>query len=69
MATISVNVDKQSIGKGEFECAKCGSTQSYEDFKKTTTTRLFSLIPIGTKEKSYRKCKGCKDKTDIATTA
>ena len=65
MATISVNVSKDKLGSGEFECKKCGSTQSYEDTRKTTITRLFSIIPIKTKIKDTRKCGGCKDKTEI----
>ena len=69
MATINVSVKKNSLGSGEFECAKCGSTQSYEDTRKTTVTSLFGIIPIKTKHKDTRKCGGCKDKTELKAEA
>ena len=49
MATIDISVNKDSIGKGDFDCTKCGSSQAYEDTRKTTITRLLSLIPIKAK--------------------
>lgn len=69
MATINMRVTKDSLGKGDFDCPKCGSSQSYADTRKTTVTSLFGLIPISTKHKDTRKCGGCGTKTELKAAA
>ncbi|MEO9532341.1 MAG: hypothetical protein ABJG68_08580 [Crocinitomicaceae bacterium] len=68
MATINMRVTKDSLGKGEFDCPKCGSSQPYEDTRKTTITSLFGLIPISTKAKENRKCVDCKITAELKAT-